>query len=235
MDEIWKEKLCNSWQNRLIIKDDHIVFKGLQGRNITIPSVMFPLDKNNYKIFCNYNTEDFDDPQMEQICEKVFDKIKPEVGYCYSNSEDLQKALSKKGIIADTYVGWIFLGKDTLPLHHCFIVVDNTKVLDYGAAFTSEDVQLQQKYKNDANKDATVLLAEMHIQKNKLPNHQHYGFGKVDPFYFYIAEKCEPLKGKQIFNQLMKSYQNHISYQRMRMKDNSTPTQNLIRQMESGK
>jgi len=101
-----------------------------------IPSQVYPL--NGFaEVWSRHNTTDCADQKMLE----VFDSIKPEIGCCYQNTENLMNAAKAAGIPEGDLVphaGWTFCQGDPAPVHHCFAVYKRTAVFDFGAAIKSE-------------------------------------------------------------------------------------------------
>lgn len=74
---------------------------------------------------------------MDERVAAIFDSIKPEVGRCFTNAENLCVALNEAGYQAEQYVGWLFM-EDELPVHHSFVVLDG-HVLDLSISLKSDD------------------------------------------------------------------------------------------------
>lgn len=233
MIDNWQEKLISEWSGRITIKENRVVFKGLADQAVVIPSSMFPLKDKKYSIFCEYNTEDFvDGSELKEKAFKAFDRVESKVGKCYKNSKLLLEELRKEGIQAESYVGWIFIGANLLPLHHCFIVVEGNKVLDYGVLFNEKDyADLNTKRFALTPEETRKLTLEKFKEKLSLPNHERFCIGKVYSKYYYVASPCDCDEGLEIYNKLLKTYPNHISFIKPRGAGNETEMQKMIKSL----
>lgn len=228
--ENWKERLINEWNGRLVIKENRVIFKNISGENIVIPSSMYPLKEKVYTIFCKENTSDFvPGSELEQKVIVAFDRVASKVGECYANSELLTKELTKEGIQADTYVGWMFIDKEQLPIFHCFVVVED-KVLDYGAVYTKKELDFLYSANASSQEEARSLLVNHFKSKMNMLNHERFGFGQVDETYTYVACKCNPTEGKALHTQLLKMYPNHITHIKTQS-SGKTKAQDMIKEL----
>ena len=176
------------------------------GNQIKIPSQRFPLN-GNPQLFTAENTEPTD-----KLIQAIFDSIHFQLGHCYSNTKILVNALKAAGIVAESYVGWItFVGE--LPIHHCWCVVDGTKVLDAGVFLKTRDLE---KYADLSYEEAATLYAAERIRcEQSLPNSENFICGVVDPLYAYIGCPCSPENGQKIYQKLIHTFPNHSSYQNL--------------------
>lgn len=210
----WKEHLEENWKGSLSIKENRIVVKNIWSQAVVVPSRMFPLkDKDDYKIFSHYNTENFDmSSDLGKRVAKVFDGVKGKIGECYSNCKLLIQGFEEEGISAEVYAGWFFI-KDELPIYHTFIVIDENKVLDFSVYLTEADLDKIKSELVEFTKDEMRrLMVKRYEDKLLLSNHEKFGFGKVDTCYFYIGCKSEIEEAKQLHKELLKIYPNHIAY-----------------------
>lgn len=230
----WQEQLVADWNGLFVIKENRIIVKGYPDNvNVVVPSKMFPLANDYpYKIFCHYNTEDFEDGELKDKVVQAFDAVEYKVGYCYQNSSNLYKKLIECGVEAKTYVGWLFVGEGEFPLHHTFVVVDDNKVLDYGINFTADDFKELHRNGYKLGDEMRRIMAELHLEKSKKPHHEVCGFGKVDTSYTYVATECTPEIGRQAFIKLKKAYPTHIAYQGGGSINGASVLQDMIMNLE---
>lgn len=230
----WQEQLIADWNGLFVIKENRIIVKGYSDNvNVVVPSKMFPLANDKpYKIFCHYNTGNFEDGKLKDKVIQIFDAIDYKVGYCYQNSSDLYKKLIEYGVEAKTYVGWLFIGEKQLPLHHAFVVIDDNKVLDFGVNFTADDFKELHRAGYKPMDEMRKIMAELHLERSKKSHHEVCGFGKVDTSYTYVATECDSEIGRQAFIELRKAYPTHIAYQRGRSMNGATVLQNMIMNLE---
>ena len=192
----------------IIKKASRVVYK-VGGETISIPSRMYPLESDSFQCFDVDNTSEIVDEKVKTI----FDSIKPEVGRCFTNAENLCMALNKAGYPAEQYVGWLFMG-DELPVHHSFVVL-NDHILDLSIAMKSEDfVKLNSVTAKCKTKDETrERIAEYMRQTEQLPNHQRCIFGMVDKTYHYIGAHGTREDGIKRNKELRKIYPQHPCFQ----------------------
>lgn len=190
------------------------ILRGIDGSkgDIKIPSQMFPLPKGDIGVIYNKNSEDFPDNARTDIIREVFDSIVPETGCCYTNAQRLVDALHEAGIMEATpWVGWVTIA-GTMPVHHCFVVVD-THVLDF---FERMDVLCgntdTRAFLGMTKEGAREMLAKNVAAAQKTPNSEKGTFGKADENMLYIGAPCLPYKGAEQFRKMMRTFPNHPSY-----------------------
>lgn len=173
------------------------------GTNLKIPSQMFPLN-GKLEIFNSYNTEDIND----EVIESIFNSINPRVGKCYYNAQELVDELLKNGIESNrikTYVGWMFIS-DTLPVHHCFVMIDNMHVLDFGPLKQFED------FSNYEDNTGLERFKKDIISSQTLQNSEKMSYGKALSVVTYIVSECAPKEGEKIRAKLEKAFPKHICF-----------------------
>lgn len=192
----------------IIKKKDRVIYK-VNGETISIPSRMFPLESDSFQCFDADSTSEIVDEKVIA----VFDSLKPEVGRCFTNAENLCTALQKEGYPAEQYVGWLFMG-DELPVHHSFVVLDG-HILDLSISLKSEDFEKLDSItvKCKTKDEARERIAEYILQKEQLPNHQRCVFGVVDETYHYIGAPGTREDGIKRNKELRKIYPQHPCFQ----------------------
>lgn len=170
---------------------------------------MYPLESNSFQCFDADNTSEIVDEKVIA----VFDSIKPEVGICFTNAENLCVALNEAGYQAEQYVGWLFM-EDELPVHHSFVVLDG-HVLDLSISLKSDDfAKLDSVTAKCKTKDESrECIAEYIRQKEQSPNHQRCIFGMVDKAYHYIGAPGTREDGIRRNQELRQSYPQHPCFQ----------------------
>jgi len=183
-------------KNKVIVTYD-------DGKTIKIPSQMFPLNRE-LEFFTSDNTEELHDEYIESI----FNSVNPRVGKCYYNAKDLVDALVKGNVESShikTYVGWLFIG-DTIPIHHCFVMIDKKHILDFGPLKQFEILY-------DTNEKEELEEFKRDLAKNEsLPNSKKMTFGKAIKVVAYAVSECSPEEGEKIRAKLEKSFPKHISF-----------------------
>lgn len=205
----------------IIKKKDRVIYK-VKGETISIPSRMYPLESDSFKCFDADNTNEIVDERIIAI----FDSIKPEVGRCFTNAENLCIALNEEGYQAEQYVGWLFMG-DELPVHHSFVVLDG-HILDLSISLKSADfTKLDSMTAKCKTKDeARERIAEYILQKEQLLNHQCCIFGMVDKTYHYIGAPGTREDGIKRNKELRKIYPQHPCFQDV--KNGTTKGQEIL-------
>lgn len=192
----------------IIKKTNRVIYK-VCGETISIPSRMYPLESDSFKCFDADNTSEIVDEKIKVI----FNSIKPEVGRCFTNAENLCVALNKEGYPAEQYVGWLFM-EDELPVHHSFVMLDD-HILDLSISLKSEDYVMLDTLtaKCNTKDEARECIAEYVLQKEQLPNNQRCIFGVVDSTYHYIGAPGTREDGIRRNQELRRIYPQHPCFQ----------------------
>ena len=186
-----------------IVANNKTIVSYDNGTEIKIPSQMFPLN-GELKLFTSNNTEVLVDSTIESI----FNSVKPRIGKCYYNAQDLVDALNADGIDSKrikSYVGWLFVG-DTIPVHHCFVMLDDKHILDYGPLKKFEHFDI------DADMDSLDRFKNDIIENDELLNSQKMTFGKALSVVAYVVSECSTKEGEKIRARLENTYPKHISF-----------------------
>lgn len=203
---------------RLSDSKEKVIVSGLPdmgGKDIIIPSAMWPLNGKTSIILNHDNTVPCEDEGIRSI----FDELQFTVGACYHNAFILCEALRNAGYKADTYAGWIFVG-DTIPAHHCVVILNENTVLDP----TVIDYRKMALDKLDKREAVVDFLKSM---KDK-PKSSYTTFGQVLPGMMYFVSKCEARAAHRTRAKLEKAYPNHPAFGRLIKGKNQTPTQKMI-------
>lgn len=203
---------------RLSDNKEKVIVSGLPdmgGKDIVIPSAMWPLNGKTSIILNHDNTVPCEDEGIRSI----FDEMQFTVGACYHNAFILCEALQNAGYKADTYAGWIFVG-DTIPAHHCVVILNENTVLDP----TVIDYRKMAPDKLDKREAVVDFLKSM---KDK-PKSSYTTFGQVLPGMMYFVSKGEARAAHRTRAKLEKAYPNHPAFGRFMKGKNQTPTQKMI-------
>lgn len=204
-ENMWFKDCCILKSDRVIVKIKNIdsSFK----ESIVIPTVYYPLNKNEYKVFTSENTEILEDEKILDI----FDDIEFNIGQCYGNSDNLTCLLKENGYDAKTYVGWLFVSEKEYPVHHAWVVVNDKYVLDLSdsymlMAFKMSSDELENKDEQFIRKKFIDFQKSVQKMKN---SERCYPVGAVTPFLFYVGTECSGKEGLFIYKDLVKKYPNH--------------------------
>lgn len=178
---------------------------------IKIPSQLYPLT-GEMDIIHHGDTAAFPDGSLKEQIKSIYNNIQPNIGTCYTNTQTLIEALQAVGIQAQSYVGWVISG-GALPVHHCFASIEN-HVLDltirpaiiYESMGQFGDITIEELREKIANRM---------IEMESIPNSEKTTFGQVDEYTIYIASKCKPHVGFNVYQKLMRAHPNHPSYQNL--------------------
>jgi len=158
------------------------------------------------KVFANENTMEIKD---EKIL-KLFDRVKYEIGQCYSNSENLLKLLLKHDIDAKLFCGWVFTG-DVTPVHHCWVVYQNS-ILDLSNDMTSFARFMIENGYNENDVDINIMrerLVEFRRNSMNWKNSKRCVVGTADN-KIYVGSPCKSaLEAANMYNDLIKNFPNH--------------------------
>lgn len=205
-------------------KKDRLVVALEDEEKVVIPSRLFPLERKSYQLINDENTR----PVEEQKITDIFDSIKYEVGKCYSNAEKLTEALRKEGYPAIQYVGWLFSGEGTYPVHHSFVLLYD-HVLDLSIEFLERDIY-DLRYatlKHNLSADGgRRYIVQKYLEKQQVKNHQKCKFGKCDKYYMYVAAEGSREEGIARNELLRKEYPSHPAFRDVH--NGMTETQRLL-------
>lgn len=190
----------------VIQKETRVCFK-FDNNIINIPSRMYPLESDEYKVFSSENTEDITDTKIIDI----FDSLEFNIGRCFTNSEKLCAALNDARHNAVQYVGWVFIG-DTFPVHHSFVVVNN-HILDTVTFAISKDDAFYDKIAYLPRERQYEEMSDYIIAQRAKLNHEVLVFGRVGPQCIYIGSPATAEQGIDRNKELRLVYPEHPSFQ----------------------
>lgn len=194
----------------IIRKSNRIIFKDIETvGKIVIPSNLYPLESDKFELFDHTNTTSI----VDKTIIDVFNSITPEIGRCYTNSENLCNKLISYGYAAKQYVGWLFVG-DKIPIHHSFVILNN-HILDISVNLKQKDIDILEKYQGPLDEQRRHMVDYMN-SREFLPNNEKCNFGKCDILYTYVA--TEATKEQGIFRQrkLREIYPDHPAFRDIR-------------------
>ena len=207
-------------------KEKKVVVYINQETKVIIPSRLYPLEKENYRIVTPDNTEPITDPKVIEI----FDTLEVRLGECFSNAEKLTRALRDAGYPAEQYVGWIFAGEGTYPVHHSFVMLEN-HILDNSVEFLKKDMAdfyyMQLKYRMSQD-ELRMYMIEQHQAKKDIKNHKKCNVGKCDSYYIYVGTEGSAEQGRSRNIALRQEYPQHPSFQDVH--NGMTRIQSMMRQ-----
>lgn len=171
---------------------------------VKIPSTDFPLNEKP-EIFLKENTELL--KKQEYI--DVINEVKYKVGECYQNTEQVYRRLKGIGVKVETYVGWLIV-QDSLPIHHCWCIVNNRHIIDLSDMFDCFYLNLQENgIKCDTEEKYRELYISYHKEAMKHKNSERCHLGVASINNLYIGSRCSPQKGIEIFKKIMDKNPNH--------------------------
>lgn len=207
---------------KYIDKPERIIFMLKNGEKVVIPSRLFPLESEPYRLITSEITE----PVKDEEVIRIFDSIDYSIGHCYTNSQMLVEALTKVGYPAKQYVGWIFPDGADYPIHHSFVMLEN-HILDLSIEFLFKDIQ-EMSQKQRSKEEAREALIQQHEVKKSVKNHEKCNFGKCDSMYIYVASEGSAEEGKERNRILRLEYPNHPSFKNVT--NGITKTQQMMLQ-----
>lgn len=193
------------------VRKNEVRFAVNESTEYEIPGDLYPLkNAKTAKVFTYADTEPV---KNNQKLEELFNRIKFETGYCYTNTEKMEKMMKDAGIQdVKTYTGWVFA--HGMPIHHCWLVYKDKHVFDPGITLVetlAEQAILEQK--PQSADEARAIYKELHQKYMKLPNSDVRTFGQVAPFAFYIGSETTPNQGRILYTDTIEKYPEHPSYQ----------------------
>lgn len=231
MSETWSEY----YEKYFKVKKDKVVIKlhdtqtGEYKKSIIIPTVYYPLNSNDFKVFHSDNCEKVTD----QTILECFDTIPFQMGHCYTMADSLYRLLKEKGVEnVELWAGWLFCAAE-LPVHHCWVTV-NDSLLDIAESFsffyTDEMVE---KYANAKNQiEMRMLVAKRSTEITKMKNSDRCSpVGIPNVSAFYVGSRVSSgLEAKAVYNDMVRKYPDHET---IKMVNNSglNLTQHFSKQM----
>ena len=170
---------------------------------VHIPTNMYPLN-GPYEVFHTGNTQ-----RLREELYPVIDAVRYRIGFCYSNTTAIVEALTKAGVRAVSYAGWMFVGSGQLPIHHCWAVVDGNCVVDLADDFAMQRAACPDIVEAHGDELRNKIL-EFQTAAQQWPNSVRcYPLGIPSPGALYIGSPCDPQEGIHIWNLLVDRYPNH--------------------------
>lgn len=209
----WDKEMVESaemWydDNKTVIqKEDRVVIKLREDDNTFIKSIIIPTEyyplNDKYQMFTWKNTQEVTDKKILD----VFDKVSYEIGRCYRNSAVLLERLKEAGYDAKSYCGWLFVGQGETPIHHCWIMIDNS-IIDLSDEFTMYALQCRESFGSE--KDAREAFIGFHMENRKRKNSERCcPVGVPAPNMLYVGCECNPENGRTLYRELMKRFPEH--------------------------
>ena len=165
---------------------------GILDKPIKIPSAMYPLSGNGIFLTSQNTTAFKNSPETEAV-RKIFDSIQAKMGYCYTNSDHLQRALNSAGIQSKSLVGWLFV-LGTPPIHHCMTLIDD-HILD----FSIRPELLLSRFPAASQDAIRRETAKNVIALSQMPHSEVDTFGALSASSFFVGSYCAPEKGQEIY------------------------------------
>lgn len=183
-----------------------------------IGSSLYPVkDKKNIKIFTYENTDYIGNESIS----KFIDSQKFKSGFCYSNTDIIVKHFRELFIPVIFYSGWVFVGEH-VPLHHAWAVYQNN-VVDVSFRMSTIKVLNEVDYTNPNWREGAAMRIK--AREKRIPLSQDCIMGKVFPNIAFVGSIDQFQLAKNRYNQMLKKFPNHPSYQNKDLKHGMTPFQ----------
>lgn len=203
---LWHDYAARAKKNRveIRIKDSN----GNLIEDCKIPSAKYPLS-GGYEFFSARNCKLVTDPAVLE----VFDRQKYCIGHCYSNTKNLVRDLQSIGYKAESYVGWLFLGADQLPIHHSWAVLNGKSVLDLAedSSVMHHYMRLNQDQITDMDSAREFMAAFVEVTCGWKNSERCAPVGVPWPGAYYVGCKCDPDEGVKIY---LRYTQIHPAYEK---------------------
>lgn len=175
--------------------------------SVVIPTDYYPLNKNEYKIFHSGNTAEVTDENVL----KLIDKVTYKIGHCYHNADEVANILKQNGHNVKTYVGWLFIGEHQLPVHHCWVVLNENQIVDLTDDFTMMFGRWNGKcFREKSLTEARELLVDFSKWSKGLRNSERcFPVGTPTDGFYYVGTECAPIEGIKLYQELIRKYPNH--------------------------
>lgn len=205
----------------MLIKKDRIIEKlydeeGKFLESVIIPTVYYPLPKEDFKIF---GEEDCEEVTDEGII-SAFDETKYCAGECFKNADRLSSALKMRGYETKTYCGWVVINND-YPTLHCWVTIGKS-VLDLSDSFFRMEEEMMKRgiaEREDVKEIIQSLLKEKNSERCR-----PLGI----PYYPLIGSKVTDGKEAEKFaRELLTRFPDHKYY--VKTRSGYTPLQEEMR------
>lgn len=234
----WDKELIESnemWYDdakKVIQKEDKVVVKLRKDddtfiKSIIIPTEYYPLN-DKYQVFTWKNTQEVTDKKILAI----FDKATYEVGHCYKNSSLLLEKLKEAGYDAKSYCGWLFVGQNEIPIHHCWLMIGNS-IIDLSDELTMYTLNYGRNIKTyKESRESWIAFHRDCI--NRKNSERCCPVGVPSPNVLYVGCECSPEQGRLLYQNMMKRFPNHECEANCNAKGENI-TQLAIKEVRKGK
>ena len=197
------------------IKEDRAVFKlhkdGAFTGSVIIPTVKYPVaDINRVYVFHPGNLKVITD---RRVIDAV-DTVPYAVGHCYTNSDNVARALREIGEEPKIFTGWAFSDTNVLPVHHCWVMLNEYQLIDLSAMMTGFLKKCRER-----NGDAELKTWDMNRWREclcqyikdteKMKNSERCILGYGDSMVYVGCEVKDGEAGRALFRQLKKDFPHH--------------------------
>lgn len=209
----------------MLIKKDRIIEKlydenGKFLESVIIPTVYYPLPKEEFEIYDRNNCEEVTD---EGIIE-AFDETEYRAGECFGNADRLSSALRKRGYETKTYCGWTVIRND-YPTLHCWVTAGRS-VLDLSDYFFRLDEEIAKRGNTECDKEEAKKIMLSLLKEKNSERCRPLGI----PYYPLIGSEVEGgEEAKEFQRELLTRFPNHKYY--IKTKSGFTPLQEEMRKV----
>lgn len=192
----------------MLIKKDRIIEKlydedGKFLESVIIPTVYYPLPKEEYEIFLGKECEEVTD---EGII-RAFDETEYRAGECFGNADRLSHNLKKRGYETKTYCGWVMI-KNNYPTLHCWVTIGRS-VLDLSDSFFRMEEERLKRGSTEFDREAVTEIMQSLLKEKNSERCRPLGI----PYYPLVGSEVESGKEAEKFaRELMKRFPEHKSY-----------------------
>lgn len=207
----------------MLIKKDRIIEKlydedGKFLESVIIPTVYYPLPKEDFKIF---QREDCEEVTDEGII-RAFDETKYCAGECFKNADRLSSALRIRGYETKTYCGWVVINND-YPTLHCWVTIGKS-VLDLSDSFFRMEEERLKRGSTERGREAVTEIIQSLLKEKNSERCRPLGI----PYYPLIGSKVEGGKEAEKFaRELLARFPDHKYY--VKTRSGYTPLQEEMR------
>ena len=190
----------------MLIKKDRIIEKlydedGKFLESVIIPTVYYPLPKEEFEIFQKEECEEVTDEGIIS----AFDETEYCAGECFKNADRLSSALKEKGYETKTYCGWVVINND-YPTLHCWVTAGRS-VLDLSDSFFRMEEEMMKR--GNIGRDGVTEIMQSLLKEKNSERCRPLGI----PYYPLIGSEVTGGKEAEKFaRELMKRFPEHKSY-----------------------
>lgn len=196
-------------------------------KSVIMPTDMYPLANNDIHVFSDENLEEITDKEVLD----VIDQVPYKIGHCYTNSQNIVDALAKVGVEACIYCGWAFVSLSELPFFHCWVMLDDTHLIDLANDYIRKLNYVYDVYGDESKHFTRDRWRYAFVEATKflssLPNSERCCIGMADNKIYVGCPVKNANEARRLYNYLIGKFPNHESIEDVNKNTQRTPLQEM--------